>query len=70
MIKQHLKRGLQKQISLQIGERLMQLLMNDSIGLPKFISRGKIVYFLGGIMHILRGQIENAIHISYNAHDP
>ncbi|KAG5534235.1 hypothetical protein RHGRI_022383 [Rhododendron griersonianum] len=35
-----LKRGLQKQISLQIGERLMQLLMNGSIGLPKFISRG------------------------------
>ncbi|KAG5534234.1 hypothetical protein RHGRI_022383 [Rhododendron griersonianum] len=36
-----LKRGLQKQISLQIGERLMQLLMNGSIGLPKFISREK-----------------------------
>ncbi|KAI8540798.1 hypothetical protein RHMOL_Rhmol08G0013000 [Rhododendron molle] len=36
----HLKRGLQKQISLQIEERLMQLLMNGSIGLPKFISTG------------------------------
>ncbi|KAE9466194.1 hypothetical protein C3L33_01897, partial [Rhododendron williamsianum] len=41
-----LKRGLQKQISLQIGERLMQLLMNGSIGLPKFISRARARSFI------------------------
>ncbi|KAH7850630.1 hypothetical protein Vadar_000643 [Vaccinium darrowii] len=37
----HFQRGLQRQISLQIGEKLMQLLLNDSSVLPKFISREK-----------------------------
>ncbi|XP_052195179.1 uncharacterized protein LOC127803166 [Diospyros lotus] len=37
----HLERALQKQIGLQIGEKCMHLLMNDSLALPKFISRDK-----------------------------
>ncbi|XP_057492346.1 uncharacterized protein LOC130777926 isoform X1 [Actinidia eriantha] len=36
-----LPKALQRQISLQIGEKFMQLLMNDSFVLPKYTSRDK-----------------------------
>ncbi|KAL7255064.1 hypothetical protein ACSBR1_009263 [Camellia fascicularis] len=37
----HLQKTLQRQISLQIGEKFVQLLMNDSLVFPKFPSRDK-----------------------------
>ncbi|GMP26084.1 hypothetical protein CsSME_00002678 [Camellia sinensis var. sinensis] len=37
----HLQKTLQRQISLQIGEKFVQLLMNDSLVSPKFPSRDK-----------------------------
>lgn len=40
VIKQHLQRALRRQISLQIGKKFMHLLVNDSLELPKFTSRG------------------------------
>ncbi|XP_057495193.1 uncharacterized protein LOC130780273 isoform X1 [Actinidia eriantha] len=36
-----LTKALQRQISLQIGEKFLQLLMNDSFVLPKYTSRDK-----------------------------